>query len=167
MEHKDSLITGLIYTKVDDNLGPNPYIWIPDDISEYIRIHVSVKTITILTAERGIIPDSLIIMPFPSLNLKGIMKYIKMKDDDRRGGAYITVITLLFNEINDVIFYKGIEYFESSFDYAARNIIRLTKFDASKAEIMGELKNLEEVVGQTLNKLRYKENLLQTHMHYD
>jgi len=72
MEAKQNIIHGILYTELDEEIGPNPFVWV-GDISQSDRIHISVKTITVLSGERGLIPESLVILPFPSLNLKGLI----------------------------------------------------------------------------------------------
>ena len=155
----EKLINGIIYTEVDDALGPNPVFWLPSTTSEHIRLHVSVKVIAILSAERGIIPKSLIIMPFPSLNLKGMIKYLEWEDKTKRGGVACSVITLLFEELSDVFFYKCLEYFESAFNYTAKNIVKITKKNANRQEIAQEIEYLQNNVIHILTEVQKKENV--------
>ena len=152
-----SLIHGIIYTAVDEEIGPKATWWDPVDLSDALLIHVSIKAITLLTAEQGLIPESIAIIPFPSLGLKGLIKFIQFKDKGRRGGVGQAAITLLFNEVDDIIFYKGMEYFDPDFNETAQ---RITKFEESKQEIeliADEIKNLRENVLETLNDIRIKE----------
>ena len=157
----ESLIHGIIYTEVDEEIGPKPAWWDPADLSDDLLTHVSIKAITLLTAEQGLIPESIAIIPFPSLGLKGLIKFIQYKDRERRGGVGQAAITLLFNEVDDIIFYKGMEYLNPEFNEAAQKI---TEFEESKKEkelIEIEIKNLREKVLDSLNDLRLKEVKLQ------
>ncbi|TFG27041.1 MAG: GTP-binding protein [Promethearchaeota archaeon] len=152
-----SLIHGIIYTEVDEEIGPKPTWWDPVDLSDDLLTHVSIKAITLLTAEQGLIPESIAIIPFPSIGLKGLIKFIQFKDKERRGGVGQAAITLLFNEVDDIIFYKGIEYFDTDFNETAQKI---TKFEESGKEIEligSEIKNLRKNVLETLNDIRLKE----------
>jgi small GTP-binding protein len=158
---EESLVYGIVYTLVDEEIGPSPAAWDPTSIEDNILTHVSIKVITLLTAEQGLIPSSPVIIPFPSLGLKGIIKYVQFKDTQRRGNMGQAAITLLFNEVDDIIFYKAIEYFEISFNEIAHKIIELEESKASKEQIKNELKNLHSKVLGTLNELRIKE----TEMH--
>ena len=155
----ENLISGIIYTEVDDAIGPNPVVWLPSTISEHIRLHVSVKTVAILSAERGIIPKSLIIMPFPSLKIKSMIKYLEWEDKTKRGNVARSVITLLFEELNDVYFYKCLEYFESAFNYSAKSIVKITKTKANQQELVKELENLQTNVIHILTEVQKKENI--------
>ncbi|MFX1258188.1 MAG: Rab family GTPase [Promethearchaeota archaeon] len=155
---KKNIITGIIYTEVDDTIGPSPIFWDPSDLSEKVRILVSIKTITMLTAEKDHIPQSIAIIPFPSLNLKGIIKYIEIEDETRRGGIYTSAITLLFDEIDDVIFYKGMEYFDSAFKDIAQNLNNAHALNSNREGIANEIRKFRENILNILDDLKLKED---------
>ena len=157
----ESLVYGIIYTEVDEVVGPNPKIWEPADLSDDLLIHVSIKAITLLTAEQGLIPESIAIIPFPSIGLKGLIKFIQFRDDDRRGGVGQAAITLLFNEVDDIVFYKGMEYFNPDFNEVAQKIIEIEELKTDRDKIQKEIKNLCVKVLDILNDLRIKETTLQ------
>ena len=85
MTDQKSLISSVIYIQLDDQIGPNPIICIPSDFTTVNKMHVSIKVVTVLSGEHGKVPESLVILPFPSLKLKGIIKYLKWEDSKRRG----------------------------------------------------------------------------------
>ncbi|MHA1509396.1 MAG: hypothetical protein ACTSO6_11910, partial [Promethearchaeota archaeon] len=149
------LIKGILYTELDDELGPNPFVWL-GDVPQSSRIHISVKTITVLSGEQGLIPESLVILPFPSLKLKGLIKYIKWNDESRRGGIGQGAITLLFKESDDVIFYKYLNLFESSFKEAAEKIANLQKLKAPRENYIDILDKLFLTINQFL--IEFKNN---------
>ena len=153
---EDTLIKGIIYTELDDNVGPNPSAWL-GDISQSSRIHISVKTITVLSGERGFIPESLVILPFPSLNLKGLIKYVKWVDESRRGGIGQGAITLLFDESDDVIFYKYLTFFDAPFEEMARNLEQIAKSKASRENYIDILKQLFLTIDQILVEFKNSE----------
>ncbi len=157
----ESLVYGIIYTEVDEVVGPNPKIWEPADLSDDLLTHVSIKAITLLTAEQGLIPESIAIIPFPSIGLKGLIKFIQFRDDDRRGGVGQAAITLLFNEVDDIVFYKGMEYFNPDFNEVAQKIIEIEELKTDRDKIQKEIKNLCVKVLDILNDLRIKETTLQ------
>jgi len=157
----ESLVYGIIYTEVDEVVGPNPQIWEPADLSDDLLTHVSIKAITLLTAEQGLIPESIAIIPFPSIGLKGLIKFIQFRDDDRRGGVGQAAITLLFNEVDDIVFYKGMEYFNPDFNEVAQKIIEIEELKTDRDKIQKEIKNLCVKVLDILNDLRIKETTLQ------
>ena len=150
-----NLIKGILYTELDDDLGPNPFVLV-GEIPQSSRLHISVKTITVLSGERGLIPKSLVILPFPSLNLKGLIKYVKWNDESRRGGIGQGAITLLFKESDDVIFYKYLNYFDIPFEEVAKNIAQLQKPKAPRANYIDTLNKLFLTINQFL--IEFKNN---------
>ena len=150
------LIKGILYTELDNEIGPNPFVWL-GDIPISIRIHISVKTITVLSGESGHIPESLVILPFPSLNLKGLIKYVKWEDESRRGGIGQGAITLLFKESDDVIFYKYLNYFDTPFEEVAEKITQLHKSKAPRENFIDILNELSLTIDQFLKELKNNE----------
>jgi len=110
------LISGVVLTEFDDFLGPTPVLWLPADLDEETRRLVSLKSITLLSGEEMYIPDSLVIIPFGSLGMKGIVKYVEWEQEGVRGGRLLSAITLLFREANDLIFYKYLKHLRVFFD---------------------------------------------------
>ncbi|MFX1313969.1 MAG: Rab family GTPase [Promethearchaeota archaeon] len=153
----EDLINAIIYTTLDEKLGPNPLLWYPLDLSEKIRMTVSIKTITMLSADNGVIPNSLVIIPFPSFNLKGVIKYIERKDKNLRGKIAISSITLLFNEAHDIIFYKYIDYLDSAISESVDRIVKLETQKVKSDEIYFEINNLRIKISEILRDLQEKE----------
>ena len=148
------IIKAVIYSKLDENLGPNPKAYIPKGFPQVQLIHISVKTFAILAGEKGLIPDSLVILPFPSLKLKGLIKYIKWEDPELRGGIGQSNIAIFFEEMDDAIFYKYLNELSTPFNDIAQNIAFLEKSKASEAEYIKELINLENALTELLEELR-------------
>ena len=154
---KRDIIHSIVYTEFDDTIGPNPIYSFPSDLPENIRMLVSIKTITILSADHGYMPESIIIIPFPSLKLKGLIKYIERDDDSRRGKVAQSAITFLFREVEDLIFYKYMNYLNSPFNECARKIVEIDNQQADKTRIFGEIEVLRDNIYSLLNELRIKE----------
>lgn len=150
------LISGILYTEMDDEVGPNPIVLL-GDIPQSDRLYIGIKTITVLSGEGGLIPKTLVILPFPSLNLKGLIKFIKWDDESRRGGIGQGAITLLFKEFDDVIFYKYLSYLDPPFDEAANKIGNLQLSNAPREKYMDVLTNLSITTTQFLQELKDKE----------
>jgi small GTP-binding protein len=151
------LISGLLYTKFDDVLGPMPVSWIPPHISEEIRMKVCIKTLTMLAGEENAIPESLVIIPFPSINFKGIIKYFKWDDKTKRGGEAYAGVILLFKEVDDLIFYKYLKNLEGKFEEITQKIMDLERINESIDKIQLEIFNFQETVSNTLEDLRISE----------
>ena len=153
----EEIVLAIVYTEIDDALGPNPTLWLPSDLSESIKMQVGIKTITILSAERGIIPESLLIMPFPSLKMKSIIKYLEWEDKSKRGNVAHSAITFLFNEANDVIFYKAIEHLEPIFNQFSQDLIKLEKIKAQRNDFVLLIQNLKKNIINIIEELRLEE----------
>lgn len=151
------IISAIVYTILDEKIGPKPFLWEPIDLSDDIRMSVGIKSVTMLSTDQGIIPQSLVIIPFPMLNLKGITKYIERADETRRGGVALSSLTLLFKEADDLIFYKYIDYVESVFTESAQKIIELENKQAITDDIYAEINELKIKVSEILDDLSNKE----------
>jgi len=150
-------IRGIIYSQFHEIEGPTTLLWEPDGLSEDIKRLVNNKSISLLRGERGLIPKSLIIIPFPSFNLKSIVKYLLVKDRSYPGGFRVSAINLLFNDIEDVIFYKYHRNFESVFKKITKKITQLEKSRAGIKLIAGELKIFKIDLLNLIKELRDEE----------
>lgn len=157
----EDLITGVIYTEFHDELGPNPKVWTPSSLSQNIQMLVAVKTITMLTGEEHILPKDIVVIPFPSLNSKGLVKYIEWKDETRRGGLAKAAITILFNELDDSIFYKYNDDLKPLFDGLCSSIAKFEALHVDNAILREEISNFHSKVKMLLEDLRKKELVLQ------
>ena len=151
------IIKAIVYTTMDEKIGPSPILWFPLDLPEDVRMGVSIKSITLLTTDQGIVPKSLAILPFPSFGQKGLVKYIEREDNSRRGGIALSSITLLFDEADDIIFYKYLDYLEPAFSENAKNIIELENRNVESVEIYAEINNLRKHLTEILDDLQHKE----------
>ncbi|MFX1278190.1 MAG: Rab family GTPase [Promethearchaeota archaeon] len=153
----EEIIKAIVYTSLDESIGPNPLLWIPLDLSEKIRMGVGIKTITMLTTDQGIVPNSLVIVPFPALKLKGIIKYIEREDYSRRGGVALSSLALLFGEADDLIFYKYMEYLEPVFSETSKRVVELENEKTKSDEIFVELDKFRQKLTEILDDLYKKE----------
>ena len=151
------LITGIVYTQFDDVKGTSPIAWIPSDLPERLRMLAGIKSISLLTGEGNFIPKSLVIVPFPSFQLKALVKFIKWDDNSRRGGFARSSITLLFNQEDDVIFYKYLSELEKICQKCAKHLIKHEVKRVGKRKFMEEISSIYENVVRTLEKLRQDE----------
>ncbi|MFX1456437.1 MAG: Rab family GTPase [Promethearchaeota archaeon] len=151
------IIKAVIYSTLDESVGPNPKAFIPMDYPQLNLMLISVKTFAILTGERGLIPESLVILPFPSLQIKAVVKYINWEDPEKRGGIGQANVAIFFEEMDDAIFYKYLKEIAIPFNDVAQNIIYLEQTHAPAEDFIGELVNLERAVNEILEELRIKE----------
>ncbi len=153
----NDLIYGTIYTEFDDKIGPNPILWEPSDISKHIRKLVSMKTITLLAGEEDFIPKKLLLIPFPSINMKALIKYINWEDKSRRAGEAWASITLLFNEFDDLIFYKYKDDLKPIFEEISVKIANSEDLRVNKGKFAIEFNGFYNKIIKTLEDLRKKE----------
>ena len=89
---------------------------------------------------------------------------MQWEDETMRGGNALGAIILLFNEVDDVIFYKYIEDFEIMFDEIATQFYKLAKLEEEKKALQVEIQNLCLRVQNTLRHLRdHETSMLETH----
>ncbi|MFX0038382.1 MAG: Rab family GTPase [Promethearchaeota archaeon] len=155
------IIKGIVYVQMDDEVGPNPQAWLPSRLTQMELMHISIKALTVLTGEQGLIPESLVILPFTSMNLKGLIKYLKWDDESRRGNIGQSAIVLLFQEDDDVIFYKYINELSIPFNNLTPAIIDLEKSKATRKKYMEIIEHLEFNVSTLLEELKQQEIMQQ------
>ncbi|MDD1779152.1 MAG: GTP-binding protein [Candidatus Helarchaeota archaeon] len=153
----ESLVKGMIYSQFNEKFGPSAISCVPPTLSEKIKDLISMKSISILTGEGSQLPVSLTIIPFPSINLKGLIKSFEYKNEKSRGGAIDCSITLLFSEVNDLIFYQYIAHFEEIFEKSAAKIIKLEELKADPKQIEAELTQLYRNANQIISDLQSTE----------
>lgn len=151
------IISGIIYIEMNDEIGPNPKAWLPSKFTQINLIHISIKALTILSGENGLIPESLVILPFPSMNSKALVKYIKWDDPSRRGDIGQSAIVVLFQETDDVVFYKYINQLTIPFDILSQNLINIEKSKGSREEFIKVLEHLEFNLSSLLEEFRLQE----------
>ena len=151
------IIRGIAYVQMDDEVGPNPFAWVPAKFTQMELMHISIKTLTVLTGEQGLIPESLVILPFTSMNLKGLIKYVKWNDEARRGGIGLSALVLLFQEHDDVIFYKYMNELTIPFNNLTPSIIKLEKIRSTRKEYVKVLEHLEFNISTLLEELKLQE----------
>ncbi len=153
----EELIIGVIYSQFEDKLGPTALAYYPQDISIKIKNLVSLKTINIMIGEDHRSSESIAILPFPSINLKGLVRLLEIKNKSRRGGIAESSLTLLYNEVNDSIFYKYLNHFEVIFNETIDKIIDIEEETADKNQIQEELKKFHAKIINLLEDLKSQE----------
>ncbi len=151
---KKQLINGILYSKYDAEEGPVPEAWTPATLSPNIRNLASTKSVGLLVGQDGSITEDLAFFPFPSLNLKGLIKNIKIPSPEAESDAVDGALTVLFSEGNDSIYYKYLDNLKEEFNKAAEKFIKLEEGKAQKQEIIGELNGFNQSLLQLLNELR-------------
>lgn len=151
------LIKGLVYTRFDEEVGPIPTAFEPQDLSRELTTMVSLKSTTLLAGEKGAVPSSLAILPIPSQGLKGLIKIVRIEDERFRGGANDASFTLLYKESADSIFYKYMNNMELFFDRAEKIIKKLEESRAELDVIQNAVTEIYNSFLNMLNELRENE----------
>lgn len=155
IEIEKDIVSGIVYSQFHTKIGPTAIAWMPSTLPIQIREYVSLKSIGILVGEHGSIPKSLAIIPFPSVNLKGLVKCFEIEDATHRGGAIDNSITLLFDEADDVVFYKYIDNFDKIFEETVKKIMKVGKSD--KKQTLEELERFNVNIHSLLEELHSAE----------
>ncbi|MHA1144932.1 MAG: Rab family GTPase [Candidatus Helarchaeota archaeon] len=152
------IIYGIIHAQFNNKLGPIPIAWTPADLADNIKGPTSFKSINLLLSEgESIIPGSLAIIPFPSLNLKGLVRCFKVKDENAISGFRESSITIIFKEEHDPIFYKYIRNFEPKFDNLIAELENVSDDDIEKGILVEKITEFYYDLNFMLDELREAE----------
>lgn len=153
MKMQINLIKGVIYSKFDEKLGPVAIVWEPKDLTKESRDIVSLKTISLLLGEEGQTPKTMSMITLPSINSKGLVKMFNYKDETSRGKAVDCSLTLLFDEINDTVFYKYFKNFEQLCENTSRTLKNLEEKKSPIQKIHGEIQHFYTQLQELLQEL--------------
>ncbi|MEJ2248823.1 MAG: GTP-binding protein [Candidatus Lokiarchaeota archaeon] len=154
-----NLIKGIIYIQFDDVQGTTPVIWIPDHLDEQLINLTGIKAISLLAGEKNFIPKNATIIPFPSRNKKGMIKFLKWRDESRRGGIGQSALAIVFNAVDDLIFYKYRDHLENIFDKVFDSVINKEKNHVEIESIKQDIITFEEQLTHVLEELEKEEKL--------
>ena len=149
----EEVVKGILYCQFHEADGPSIVSVMPSDMEMELSNLVSLRSITLLSGETGVIPKFPVIVPFPSVKMKGIIKYMQVKDESCRGGLRLTMVTLLFDDDYDAVFYKYMDYFNNIFNKTAEVITKIEESEEDKSQIDEELKRLRQSTEDLLIKL--------------
>ena len=162
---ENDLINSILYINFESIDETYPTKVVPQVVNEATKTLISNKCFSLLVSENRIIPKSLLIIPFPSINLKGLIKYFEWIDETRQGGLRQAALIILFKEADDLIFYKYIEIFESLLKEFSQKISNLeiektdmkTIDDYLKALFLETKIILEDLKNQELSEQKSEE----------
>lgn len=151
----EKLVFGLVYSEFDETRGPVPIISYPE-ISREFGTNIASKSIDILTTDA--VSQSLAVLPFPTENKKGIVRNLEWVNGSLRGGYGAGSLTLIYEETDEVIFYKFIKDLEALFDEATKKITNLKSLNADKNILYTEIKKIHKNFRKRLTELRDQES---------
>ncbi len=154
-----NFIPAIFYIDLDDINEPKSVFWYPSDIPEEFRNLIELKCNNILSGDKTFIPEILLIYPFKHLKIKIIIKYFEQIISPKNGTAK-SALAFLFNEKDDLIFYRYMSYIDKYFNETTQKIIQLEQNTFEKAKLMEEIILLRNNLCETVEYLRSKSNIL-------
>ncbi len=157
------IIKGIIYAEFDDKRGPVANARLPMTLEHDMQDYIATLTIDAFTNER-FIRDTLLLIPFPFINKKGLVRIVIGKDEQRRGGRILGSLTILFDEENDSIFYKYQHDFEALFQKYTQLVSRSRENKEPAPALQGVLEDFQASLMILLNQLASRENPLHSNL---
>nr|MDO8111965.1 Rab family GTPase [Candidatus Sigynarchaeota archaeon] len=154
---KTDVIVGIVYSKYDEIIGPDAFYWLPGDLSKDILRAVSGKTLNMLAGDETAVVKEMEIVSFPTIDLKGLIKFMHIIDPTKRGGFVNATITLLFSDKDATIFYKYRADFQTSFDPFSLKIAALEKQKANAKEFLQTFNDFSDELTRLIKDLFEKE----------
>lgn len=133
----------LIFSEFDDTMGPIPKLYYPN-VEFDLGHKVATKSINLLAEDQNFKSKHLAFLPFPAEGKKGIALNLEWQDMTRRGGVATGALTLLFNEADDLIYYKYVRDLEVVFNEASKILIDLKNSKADSNTFSKEIKNIHK-----------------------
>ncbi len=149
------IVQGIVYSKFDARIGPKPSIWRPSNIPEKV-LQLTSRTID-MTFGGQKNQESLAVVPLPEFSLKMLVKFMKYVDDKARGGVVDTTLSILFDENDDLIFYKYMRDFEALFQEIARKLIVNEENKGSEESTSHIIADFNDKTIKLIEKLRAHE----------
>lgn len=100
-----NLISGVIISEFDHMTGPICVYVTPEIYDENTLRLIAIKTIDNLFLE-DVLPEIATLMDFPSFGKKGLVKPFMWENPKLRGGLGEATVTILFEEKDELLFYK-------------------------------------------------------------
>jgi len=139
----EKLDFSLVFSEFDDTMGPIPKFSFPN-VEFDLGHKVATKSINLLAEDQDFKSTHLAFLPFPSERKKGIALSLEWQDMTRRGGVATGALTLLFNEADDLIYYKYVKDLEFIFHEASIKIIGLKNSKADSNTFSKEIKSIHK-----------------------
>ncbi|HME51099.1 MAG TPA: GTP-binding protein [Candidatus Lokiarchaeia archaeon] len=151
-----SYIRGIVYSVFDEKAGPIPGLWFPANIHKDLLDKVASESMA-LSISSAKVTKQLCHIPLPKFKLKMLVKQFQYSDCNRRGGICDTTLALLFDEVDDLIFYEYVHDFEDIMDKCAMKINSVQEKKGSKNEIQQTINELNDDVESLIQTLYNQE----------
>ncbi|MHA1268291.1 MAG: GTP-binding protein [Candidatus Helarchaeota archaeon] len=139
----DKIILGVIYSRFDSK-GPEPISWHPN-LDYSILQNISLKSITLLAGNEGLVSDNVAVIPFPTIHLNAIIYFFEIPVKGARGDKLDATISILIEERYLTVFYKNMEMF-NQITQASIDDIKTNYPNNSLNEVKRIYDNLNELI---------------------
>ncbi len=150
----EKLNFNVIFCEFDEKFGPIPKYSYPE-IERGFGLSIASKSMGFIRSDEVSDSKSLAFLPFPKEKKKGIVRNFEWPDSTHRGGVGTGSFTLIFNEADDLIFYKYIKDIETLFETIIQMLIKLKTSSTNDNILSNEVVKIHERI---LNKLRELSN---------
>ena len=155
-----NFIPAIFYIDLNDINEPKSIFWYPTDIPEEFRNLIELKCNNILSGDQAFIPEILLIYPFKHLKIKIVIKYFERKITSQKNGIAKSALAFLFNEKDDVIFYRYMSYIDKFFNETTQKIIEFEEINLEQEKLLEEIIILRNNLCETVDYLRSKSNIV-------
>jgi hypothetical protein len=136
-------ITNYVVISQAREMGPEPIGAFPKEVPDNILMKIAVKSMLMLTAERqGAIRGIPATIPFLEYHAMGVIFLFDVADENARGGAYDSCISILVDESYRPAIYENMFYLENICIDAAEKVRANEKFDSVINHVLNELDNI-------------------------
>lgn len=149
------IIPTIIYMELSDKNRPQSLLWYPLDLPENICRFVEKKVNSIISGERHFLPEILLIFPLSSLRKKLLIKYFIKQVNDK---SVKSALCFIFDESEDYIFYRYLNYFDFYFNESIDRIIELEGSDHNNGFVFEEVIKLRDNICFSIKNLQSQSN---------
>lgn len=153
MQFEENMVKGVILAEFDQVLGPIPRDVYPQFAPKNALTLIASKSIDILYSEE-IISQKTTWIDYPSLEKKGLTRLFQWDDRSLRGNHGLAAITIVFDEKDDVVFYRYRDDFEPLFSDIIAQIIKIKQGNPSTKNFEPYLKYFYDKIRATIITLR-------------
>ncbi|MFO8017366.1 MAG: Rab family GTPase [Promethearchaeia archaeon] len=154
-----TLISGILYCQIRKDA--NVFEWISandyDMKRKVEKRYESLTKVNLATLNNNCKEETLEIIPFSSLTLKGMIKYIP-RDDECSENLINSFLMILFKEVDDLIFYKYQKDLATLFSQYSRKLRQISNHSTGDHQrVHNLLKSFEGELIERLESLKTKE----------
>jgi small GTP-binding protein len=148
--------TSAMYIVFDEKLGPVAQTWLPADLSMDMREKVPMLVMNIASNMQEL-PKGVAMIPVPAYSMKSLVRFVRFEDTKLRAGTGEIAIVLLFDEVDDAVYYRYLKQFEELFEKYAKTAKDLQEKKAAKNHFSTMLSSFHDEVRGLIEVLEREE----------